>query len=58
MAQSKTGPSAIDRRRFPKYTGASVGASLGLALVPGEAAFAAPRLTPAATANRCAAKKP
>ena len=43
MTQPKTSPSSIDRRRFLKYTWSGVGASLSLALVPGNDLFAAPQ---------------
>lgn len=43
MATSKSGLSSIDRRRFLQYTWRGVGASLSLALLPGNELFAAPR---------------
>ena len=44
MAREKTQLSSFDRRRFLAYAWRGVGASLALALVPGEELFAAPRL--------------
>jgi alkaline phosphatase D len=44
MAREKTQLSSFDRRRFLAYAWRGVGASLALALLPGEELFAAPRL--------------
>jgi hypothetical protein len=43
MPHDKTSPSFMDRRRFLHYTWFGVGASLSLALSPGDGLFAAPR---------------
>jgi alkaline phosphatase D len=43
MAHEKTRLSAVDRRRFLRYTCTGVGASLSLAMMPGRDLFAAPR---------------
>jgi alkaline phosphatase D len=40
MSDSKTTPSSIDRRRFLEHTWRGVGASLSLALIPGQDFFA------------------
>jgi alkaline phosphatase D len=44
MSGHKSQPTAIDRRRFLEYVWRAAGASLGMALLPGRHAFAAPRL--------------
>ena len=43
MRQTKSQPSAVDRRRFLEHTWRGVGASLSLALLPGRELLAAPR---------------
>jgi alkaline phosphatase D len=44
MSRDKLQPTTIDRRRFLEYVWNAAGASLGMALLPGGHAFAAPRL--------------
>ena len=43
MSHTKSGPSAIDRRRFLEHTWHGVGAALSLAMMPGRDLLAAPR---------------
>jgi alkaline phosphatase D len=44
MTHHKTQPSSVERRRFLQQTWAGVGASLSLALIPGDELFRAPSL--------------